>query len=82
LIGALVGLVVDLARSGMSVDFLEEASNSLEPGKAALVAEINETSTASVDIKLARLGGHVYRQPRSEFVDDQLLDELNTINID
>ena len=82
LIGALVGLVVDLARSGMSVDFLEEASNTLEPGKAALLAEMNETSTTPVDIKLAKLGGHVYRQPRSEFVDEQLLDELDTINID
>lgn len=82
LIGGLTGLIFDLARSGMSVDFLEEASNTLEPGKVALLAEIAETPTVPVDIKLAKLGGHVYRQSRSEFVDEQLLDELDTINVD
>lgn len=81
-IGILVGLVVDLARSGISVDFLKEASSKLEPGKAALIAEISETATVSVDMHLTKLGGYVYRQPRSEFVDEQLLDELNTINVD
>jgi uncharacterized membrane protein len=82
LIGGLVGLIFELAKAGISVDFLEEASNNLEPGKTALLAEIYEASTVPVDIKLAKLGGHVYRQSRSEFVHEQLLDELDTINVD
>ena len=81
-IGGLVGLIFDLARVGISVDFLNEASNTLEPGKAALLAEINETATVPVDTKLMKLGGRVYRQSRSEFMDEQLLDELDTINVD
>jgi uncharacterized membrane protein len=81
-IGGLAGLIFDLARTGISVDFLEQASNTLEPGKAALLAEIAETSTVPVDTKLAKLGGHIYRQPRSEFVDEQLLNEFDTINVD
>ncbi len=81
-IGGLVGLIFDLARTGISVDFLKQASSTLAPGKAALLAEIRETSTVPVDIKLAKLGGHIYRKPRSEFVDEQLMDELDTINVD
>ena len=82
LIGAFIGLIFDLARAGMSVDFLGEVSKTIAPGKTALLAEINETSTIPVDVKLAKLGANVYRQSRSEFVDEQLLNELNTINVD
>jgi uncharacterized membrane protein len=78
-IGGLAGLIFDLARAGVSADFLEEASQALAPGKTALLAEIDEKTTAPVDTKLGELGGHVYRRPRSEFVEDQVLDELDTI---
>lgn len=80
-IGGLVGLIFDLAKAGVSADFLEKASEALAPGKAALLAEIDERSEAPVDIKLVKLGGQVYRRERSEFVDDQLLDELDAIEV-
>jgi uncharacterized membrane protein len=73
-------LIFDLAKAGVSADFLEEASQSLAPGKTALLAELDETLKAPVDIKLVKLGGHVSRRPRSEFVEEQLLDELDAIN--
>jgi len=78
-IGALAGLTLDLAKAGVSADFLAEASRSLAPGRAALLAELGETLEAFVDMKLVKLGGRVYRRPRSEFVDDQLMDELDRI---
>ena len=78
-IGARAGLILDLAKAGVSADFLEEASRSLAPGKAALLAELDETLEASVDRKLVKLRGRVYRRSRSEFVDDQLMDELDRI---
>jgi uncharacterized membrane protein len=78
-IGGLTGLIFDLAKAGVSADFLKEASQALDPGKAAVLAELNETSEAPVDMKLVKLGGYVYRRPRSEFVDDQLMDELDRI---
>jgi uncharacterized membrane protein len=79
LIGGLAGLIFDLAKTGVSADFLEEASQALVPGKTALLAEIDETVEAPVDIKLVKLGGQVYRGSRSEFVDDQLIDDLDRI---
>ena len=81
-IGGLVGLIFDLAKAGISADFLEEAVQVLAPGKTALIAEIEEVSVTPVNTKLMHLCGHVYRQPRSEFVEEQLLDELDAINME
>jgi uncharacterized membrane protein len=81
-IGGLAGLIFDLAKAGISADFLEKASQALPPGKAALLAEVDETLEAPVDMKLMKLCGHVYRRSRSEFVEEQLLDELDAINVE
>jgi uncharacterized membrane protein len=81
-IGGLAGLILDLAQAGVSADFLEEASRSLAPGKVALLAELDETLEVLVDIKLVKLGGRVYRRPRSEFIEDQMMDELDRIDAD
>jgi uncharacterized membrane protein len=78
-IGGLAGLILDLAKAGISADFLEEASRSLAPGKSVLLAELDETWEAPVDTKLVKLGGRVYRRPRSDFVEDQMMDELDRI---
>lgn len=78
-IGGLAGLVLDLAKAAVSADFLEEASRSLTPGKAALLAELDETLELPVDMKLVKLGERIYRRPRSEFVEDQMMDELDAI---
>jgi uncharacterized membrane protein len=78
-IDGLAGLMFDLAKAGVSADFLQEASQILDPGKAALLAELDEISEAHVDMKLVKQGGHVYRRPRSEFVNDQLMDKLDRI---
>ena len=79
LIGGLAGLILDLAKAGVSADFLEEASQSLAPGKTTLLAELDETLEAAVDAKLVKLGGRVSRRSRAEFVDDQLIAELDRI---
>ena len=75
-IGGLAGLIFDLTKAGISANFLQQASQELDPRKAALLAELDEISEAPVDMKL---GGHVDRRPRSEFLDDQLMDELDRI---
>lgn len=79
-IGGLAGLIFDLAKTGVSATFLKASSQDLAPGKTALLAEINETVEAPVDMRLVKLGGHISRRPRSEFVDDQVIDELDAIN--
>jgi uncharacterized membrane protein HdeD (DUF308 family)/uncharacterized membrane protein len=78
--GGLAGLIFDLLKTGVSADFLEEVSKFLDSGKVVLLAEINETSIAPLDASFAKLGGHVYRWQRSEFVEDQMMDELDAIN--
>lgn len=79
LIGGLTGLIIDLAKTGISADLLEEGAKALLPGKAALLAEIDETEVAAVDMKLMNLGGHIQRWKRSEFVDSKIIHELDTI---
>jgi uncharacterized membrane protein len=70
--GSLTGLVYDLARWGIEEDFVNEVATGLQPGKAAVLAEVEETWMTPVDVKLERLGGVVYRRLRLEFIEDEL----------
>jgi len=74
-LGALTGLMVDLSHSGVNVDFVDEVSKALIPGKAAVVAEVEEIWQTPVDTRIGNLGGMVFRRLRSEVVDDQLVRE-------
>ncbi len=66
------GLVYDLADAGVSEDFLAEVADSLQPGKAAVVAEVWEEWTLPVDTRIEALGGVVFRTTRTEILDDQI----------
>ncbi|WP_407156270.1 DUF1269 domain-containing protein [Bradyrhizobium sp. STM 3557] len=74
-LGSFGGLIFDLDASGIGVTFLDEVSNALSPGKAAVLAEIEEAWTTPVDTRLHKLGGTVFRRLRSEVVEDQLVRE-------
>ena len=73
--GTLTGLLFDLGNFGVSVDFVNEVSQLLGPGKTAVLAEMEETWVAPVDTRLNRLGGLVFRRLRSEVMEDQLVHE-------
>jgi len=73
--GGLTGLIVDLSESGVNVDFVDEVSNALIPGRAAVVAEVEETWQTPADTRIGKLGGLVFRRLRSEVVEDQLVRE-------
>ncbi|MEW5804132.1 MAG: DUF1269 domain-containing protein [bacterium] len=73
--GSLAGLIFDLHRSGVDTDLLDDVSGFLLPGKAAVVAEVQETWKTPVDMRLGELGGRIFRRPRSEVVEDQLVRE-------
>lgn len=60
--GALVGASADLVRARVGSDFVTEVIDALEPGKTALVAEIDEEDTDLVDHRMASLGGRVFRR--------------------
>ncbi|WP_262266102.1 DUF1269 domain-containing protein [Microvirga yunnanensis] len=68
-VGAVGGSIVDLVNLGVGVDFLDEISRQLSPGKAAIVAEIEEEWVTPLDTRMEALGGTIYRRPRAEVID-------------
>lgn len=73
--GMLAGLVYDLDKSGIDMQFADDVSRVLLPGKAAVLADVEESWTAPVDNRLGKLGGMVFRRLRHEVVEDQLARE-------
>ena len=69
--GTVSGAIRDFWVAGVDLDFVEEAEKMLQPGKAALVAEVDEEWVVPVDSALEAAGGVVYRRTRSEVVDAQ-----------
>jgi uncharacterized membrane protein len=62
--GTLIGAAFDLARAGIAGDFLEEVSEYLLPGKAAVITELDEEWQAPIDTRMETLGGtRVSAQP-------------------
>jgi uncharacterized membrane protein len=74
-VGGLSGLLFDLDDSGVDATFLDDVSKTLTAGKTALVAEVDESWTTPVDVRLREHGGTVSRRFRAEVVEDQLVRE-------
>jgi uncharacterized membrane protein len=64
-LGGTMGATVDLADTGIKADYIDAVSGRLLPGHAALVTEVEEYSTQSVDEAIWRHGGVVFRHPAS-----------------
>jgi uncharacterized membrane protein len=73
--GGLTGLLFDLDKSGIDIQFVDDVSRALSPGKAAVLADVEESWTAPVEARIGKLGGMVFRRLRSEVVEDQLARE-------
>jgi uncharacterized membrane protein len=71
-VGAVGGSMVDFANAGVGLDFLDEISRQLGPGKAAIIAEIEEDWVTPLDTRMEALGGTIYRRPRVDVVDAQM----------
>jgi len=71
-VGTAGGLLYDMAQIGVGQDFLTEVERTLQPGKAAVVAEVGEEWTLPVDTRMEALGGVVIRRTRREFLDAQM----------
>lgn len=69
--GGLTGLVYDLDDAGVDAGFVDDVSEALDPGKAAVLAEIEEYWMVPVDASLAEAGGMVFRRLRSEVAEEQ-----------
>jgi uncharacterized membrane protein len=80
--GTMGGMVYDLIHLGVGDDFLQEAKQSLKPGKAAVVAEVWEEWTIPVDTCMEKLGGTVLRRSRREFQDAQIERDVAVLRAD
>ena len=69
--GLIVGSLADTFYLHIGRGFLADVERTLEPGKAALVAQLYEEDTAQVDNRIAALGGVVFRQPVGDVADEQ-----------
>jgi uncharacterized membrane protein len=74
-VGAASGVVYDAVKFEAGDRFLYEVGQSLQPGKVAVVADVEEFGVTLVDTKLGNLGAVVFRHPRSEVVEDRLIQE-------
>jgi uncharacterized membrane protein len=74
-IGGLTGLLFDLGKFGVDLAFFDDVSKALTAGKAAVLAEVEESWTSLLDERLRKQGGTVYRRFRVDIVEDQLVRE-------
>jgi len=64
--GMAAGSTLDLNNVRVGSDFIEDVQKKLAPGKAALIAEIEEDWTTPVDTRMEAIGGIVFRRALSE----------------
>jgi uncharacterized membrane protein len=74
--GTLTGSLFDLARLGVSDDFLNEVYLNLVPNKWAVVAEVDEVWVTPLDTRMDAISGVVFRRGRGEFMDIQIEREI------
>lgn len=77
-IGGLSGMFLDLHKSGIDVDFLDQVSTQLHSSGAALIVDIAETWITPVNEELKKHGAIVFRQDRSEIIEDNLLRKIES----
>jgi uncharacterized membrane protein len=80
--GAYGGALFDLTTVGVSEDFLDQVARSLEPGKAAVIAEVQEEWVLPVDTRMEDLGGTVFRRAWGDVLDAQIARDAAAIEAD
>ena len=77
-VGGFGGLMYDLFKAGVSSDFVDEVAASLTPGKAAIIADIDENLWVTpIDTRLGALGGTTFRRLPGDVVDADLIRETD-----
>lgn len=80
--GALLGMMGDLTNLGVSGEFLEKVSQSLTPGKVAVIAEVSEDWVTPLDSRMSALGGIVHRVGRSDVEEQQAKTQMSAMKAD
>jgi uncharacterized membrane protein len=76
--GTLIGAAFDLTKEGVDRDFVEDVGARLEPGNAAVIAEIDEQWQVPLDTRMEALGGHLVRRTQTQIEDAYLEREIET----
>ncbi len=71
-LGGSAGILYDLFNFGVDVDFMDQVSGSLTPGKVAVVADLDEVWLTPVETRLGALGATIFRQYPGDVLDEQL----------
>jgi len=82
IVGTGAGAIRDLHVADVDLDFVDEVSASLTPGKFAVVANVNEEWVTPVDTRMEALGGVVYRTTRKHFEADERSREVASLKSD
>jgi uncharacterized membrane protein len=77
--GTMAGALRDLIVADVDLDFVDQVSNALTPGKYAVIADVNEEWVTPVDSRMEALGGTVYRTARSHFEADHRARDIATM---
>lgn len=77
--GTAVGAIRDLWVAGVGLDFIEEAKSFLQPGKVALVAEVEEEWVSPANAAMAACGGRVLRRIRTDLADGQFHHDIGAL---
>lgn len=80
--GMLGGATYDATNAVVSAQFLDEAAARLEPGKAAVIAEIQEEWSLPLDARMEGIGGTVLRRSRGDVVDAQIAWDIAALGAD
>jgi uncharacterized membrane protein len=80
--GLLVGATADYAKRRVTTDFAQHVADELTPGRAAIVAEVDEEETEAVNERMQALGATVLRRDLSDLADQEYEDEMASIKND
>ena len=78
--GTLAGAMRDYWVAGVGLDFVEESEKSLQPGKVALIAEVEEEWVIPVDVRMEKAGGVVFRRARVDVAEAQFDSDIAAFN--
>ncbi len=68
--GGVVGLAVDASRADTRDQAARETRSILGYGQSAVIADVSEDWTTSIDTRMRELGGTVYRRAKSDLEND------------
>jgi uncharacterized membrane protein len=80
--GAAGGAMFDIGTTVVGSDFLNEAAKGLQPGKAAVVAEVEEEWVLPLDTRMEAIGGKVFRRTRGEVAYAQIERDVTAMEAD